>query len=132
MTREIKHQVIIKAAPKAVFDALMNGKKHAKFTGAPARISSKTGGPFTCYNGYIKGINLELKRGRLIVQSWHSQNWPEETWSVIAIKLAKLAGGKTKLSFTQAGVPANDYARKNAGWRTHYWEPLKRFLERGK
>jgi len=74
MTREIKQQVIIKAAPNAVFDALMNGKKHSKFTGAPARISSKTGGPFMCYNGYIKGINLELKRGRLIVQSWHSQN----------------------------------------------------------
>ncbi len=39
------------------------------------------------------------------------------------------AGGKTRLDFSHVGVPANDYAEKNRGWRTHYWQPLKRYLE---
>ena len=56
-------------------------------------------------------------------------NWPLETWSDITITLAPMPGGKTKLSFLQTGVPAKDYAAKNKGWRTHYWEPLKRYLE---
>jgi hypothetical protein len=39
--------------------------------------------------------------------------------------LAKASKGKTKLSFTQVGVPANDYEDKSAGWKTHYWTRLK-------
>jgi uncharacterized protein YndB with AHSA1/START domain len=129
-TREINHIVVINAAPAAVFKALMDSKQHSAFTGEPARMSAKRGGTFTCYDGYINGINLELDRPELIVQAWHSQNWPRETWSVVVFKLAKLTGGKTRLSFTQVGVPAGDYAAKDKGWRTHYWEPLKKYLER--
>jgi activator of HSP90 ATPase len=93
-------------------------------------MSSKVGGSFTCYDGYITGFNLELDSPKLIVQAWHSENWPPETWSIVVFKLTKLSGGKTKLSFKQVGVPEGDYAAKNKGWRTHYWEPLKKFLEK--
>jgi uncharacterized protein YndB with AHSA1/START domain len=129
-TREIIHNVTINAAPAAVFDALMDSKKHSQFTGAPAMMSKKVGGAFTCYNGYIEGVNLGLQRPRLIVQAWKSENWPPETWSIVTFKLAKLAGGKTKLSFHQIGVPSGDFKAKNKGWDTHYWQPLKKFLER--
>jgi uncharacterized protein YndB with AHSA1/START domain len=129
-TREINHTVVIHAPPSAVFNALMDSKQHSAFTGEPAKISTKPGGAFTCYDGYINGFNLELDPSKLIVQAWHSENWPRETWSVVVFKLSKLASGKTKLSFTHVGVPAGDYEAKNKGWRTHYWEPLKKFLER--
>ncbi len=128
-TREIVQTVVINAPPAAVFKALMDSKQHSAFTGRPAKMSGKVGGAFTCYDGYIKGINLELVRPKLIVQAWQSENWPRETWSVVAFKLARLAGGKTRLSFSQAGVPAGDYRLKNKGWQTHYWQPLKRYLE---
>ena len=129
-TREIIHNVIIKASPAAVFDALMDSKKHSQFTGVPAKMSKKIGGAFTCYDGYIEGFNLEVQRPKLIVQAWKSENWPRETWSVVTFKLAKLAGGKTRLSFHQAGVPSRDYKAKNKGWDFHYWQRLKKFLER--
>jgi len=48
----------------------------------------------------------------------------------VTFALAKKSGGRTQLCFTQVGVPANDYADKNKGWRTHYWQPLKKFLEK--
>jgi uncharacterized protein YndB with AHSA1/START domain len=129
-TREIIHNVTVKAPPGAVFKALMDSKQHSQFTGAPAKMSVKVGGAFTCYDGYIEGFNLVLQRPKLIVQAWKSKNWPRERWSVVTFKLSKLSGGKTKLSFHQAGVPAGDYKDKNKGWDTHYWQRLKKFLEK--
>jgi uncharacterized protein YndB with AHSA1/START domain len=108
-TRQIDHTVTINAPPAAVFKALMDSKQHSKFTGVPAKMSSKIGGAFTCYDQYIKGYNLDIKRPRLIVQAWKSQNWPPSTWSVVTFKLAPLSGGRTKLSFSHVGVPASDY-----------------------
>ena len=129
-TRNIEHTVLIGATPKEVYDALMNGKKHAQFTGARASIRAKAGAAFTCYDGYITGITLELASARRIVQAWRSRGWPPGHYSIVTFQLAKRPGGRTQLRFTQAGVPANDYAAKNQGWRTHYWQPLKKFLEK--
>jgi uncharacterized protein YndB with AHSA1/START domain len=128
-TRNIQHTVLIRASPKAVYDALMNQKKHARFTGNPARIRAKTGTAFSCYGRYITGINLELKPAQRIIQAWRSQGWPDGHYSIVTFVLAEKSGG-TQLRFTQIGVPANDYAAKNKGWKTHYWQPLKKFLER--
>src|ERR1700690_631581 len=114
--KTIEHTVRIRATPKAIYDALMNEKKHSQFTGERARIRAKAGAPFSCYDGYITGITLELEPAKLIVQAWRSQNWPAGTWSIVTFRLAKKSGG-THLRFTQVGVPANDYARKNQGWR---------------
>ena len=129
-TITIQHTVLIRATPKQVYDALMNQKQHAQFTGAPARIRAKVGGAFTCYNGYLDGITLELEPARRIVQAWRSHGWPRGHYSVVTFALAKKPGGRTQLRFTQIGVPSNDYAKKNRGWRTHYWQPLKKFLEK--
>ena len=129
-TKNIQHTVLFRATPKAVYDALMNGKKHAQFTGARARIRAKAGATFSCYDGYITGITLELAPARRIVQAWRSRGWPSGHYSMVTFQLAKRPRGRTQLRFTQVGVPARDYARKNQGWRTHYWQPLKRFLEK--
>lgn len=129
MMKEINHQVALPASPARVFEALMNEKQHAAFTGEPARISRQAGSAFRCYGTYITGITLEVAPGKRIVQAWRSRDWPKGTYSIVTFALSRLAGGKTRLRFTQVGVPASDYARKNTGWRTHYWEPLKRYLE---
>jgi uncharacterized protein YndB with AHSA1/START domain len=128
-TKAIQYTVLIRATPKAIYDALMNEKKHSQFTGERAKVRAKVGAPFSCYDGYITGITLELEPGKLIVQAWRSQNWPAGIWSIVTFRLARKSGG-TQLRFTQIGVPANDYARKNNGWRMHYWQPLKQFLEK--
>jgi activator of HSP90 ATPase len=128
-TKTIEHKVRIQARPKEVYDALMNSQKHSKFTGATAKIGAKPGTAFSCYNNYIKGITLALKPAKHIVQAWRSRDWPEGHFSIVTFALSPKAGG-TELHFTQIGVPAGDYAEKNKGWRTHYWEPLKKFLEK--
>jgi uncharacterized protein YndB with AHSA1/START domain len=128
-TKNINHRVTLPAKPADVFAALIDSTLHSLFTGEPARIAARPGGAFTCYGDYISGITLELAPGKRIVQAWRSQNWPAGFYSIVTFALTAKPGGKTGLRFSQVGVPANDYAKKNSGWRTHYWEPLKRFLE---
>ncbi len=89
MSREIKHRVLIKAAPQKVFAALLDSRKHAQFTGEPAKISRKVGGTFHCYDHYIDGLNLEIVPNQLIVQAWRSRNWPKGTFSIVTFHLVK-------------------------------------------
>ena len=131
MTKTIRQTVLLSAVPARVYSALLESKRHAKFTGAPAKISAKVGGTFTCYEGYISGVNVELAPARRIVQAWRSQGWPEGHYSLVTFALAKASRSRTKLSFAQFGVPASDVKAKSEGWRTHYWTPLKAYLEQG-
>ena len=128
-TKTIKQTVKIKATPQQVYDALMDTKKHTKFTGAPAKINKKIGGSFTCYDDYIQGINLELEPGELIVQAWRSKGWPKGHYSTVSFQLSKVGSDKTKIVFTHRGVPSKDVKDKSKGWETHYWTPLKAMLE---
>ena len=130
-TKTITQSVVLPARPAAVFAALMDGKQHAAFTGDSAGIAPRAGGAFRCYGGYISGITVELVRGKLIVQAWRSRGWPKGHYSLVTFALSPAAGGKTKLRFTQLGVPARDFQAKSAGWRSHYWTPLKRYLAAG-
>ena len=67
-TRTIRQKVIISASPEDVYDAFMDPKKHAAFTGGEASGSSKVGGEFSAWDGYITAKNLDLKNGQKIVQ----------------------------------------------------------------
>jgi len=128
MTKTIRQQVLLPAAPKKVYAALMEEKQHAAVTEGAAKISQKIGGAFSCYDGYVTGLNVELVPGKRIVQAWRARDWPKGTFSLVTFALAPAAGGKTKLTFTHHGVPASDYKDKCAGWRMYYWEPLKKFF----
>jgi len=64
------------------------------------------------------------------VQAWRSQGWTDGHYTIVTFALSKKSGGRTQLRFTQVGVPVNDYAKKNQGWRERYWQPLKKFLEK--
>ena len=66
-TKTIKQIILIPATPEEVYDALIDEKKHAEFTGAKAKIDPKIGGKFTAWDGYIFGKNLELVKGKKIV-----------------------------------------------------------------
>ncbi len=129
MTKTIKQTVTIGAAPKRVYEALLNEKKHATFTGAKAVISRKVGGAFTCYGSYLGGFHLDLVPGKRIVQAWRSNDWPKGTFSIATFEFAKAKGGKTKLKFTHAGVPSSSIKGINKGWQIYYWKPLKAYLE---
>ena len=127
--KTIRQSVIFKASPHEVYEALVDSKKHSKFTGAKASISLKIGGKFTAYDGYIDGINIELIPNKKIVQKWRGSDWPEGQYSIATFELKKVASG-TELIFTQKDVPEDQYESIGKGWIEHYWDKMKKFLEK--
>ena len=124
----ITQTIQVGASPDDVYDALMDSKKHARFTGSPARISSKVGGDFSAWDGYISGKNLELVPGKRIVQEWKTTEWPEGyPPSRLEITLAKKRGG-TELKMVHSRVPAEQSDDYTDGWMSSYWDPLCAFF----
>src|SRR3989338_6505060 len=99
-TRTIKQKIIFKATPHEVYEALMDSKRHEKFTGAKASISRKVGGKVSAYDGWIEAENVELIPDKKIVQKWRGDDWPEGHFSVATFELKKIPQG-TELAFTQ-------------------------------
>jgi len=125
----IRQSVTVKASPVQVYEALMDSRSHAEITGSPANMTKKIGGKFTAWDGYIMGKNLELARGKKIVQEWRTTEWPEGfSPSRLEITLEEKGRG-TLLRMVQTNVPPSqrdDYAQ---GWTDCYWKPLKKYFE---
>ncbi len=128
-TKSIRQTATFKATPHEVYEALMDSAKHAKFTGGKAKISREVGGKFTAFDGYSEGTNLELVPDKKIVQTWRASDWPEGHYSKTTYLLKAVDGG-AKLTFTQTGVPADQYEDVSRGWKDFYWSPMKRMLEK--
>lgn len=127
--KTIRQSVTFKATPHEVYEALMDSRRHGRFTGAKARVSRKVGGRWSVFGGGLSGTNLELVPDRKIVQSWRSSDWPEGHYSRATFALRRVSGG-TRLSFTQSGVPDAHVASIKQGWIDYYWTPMRAMLER--
>lgn len=129
MPKAIRQSVTIKTSPRQVYAALMDSKKHGKFTGGKAVVSRSVGGKFSVFDGYAEGVNLQLVPDRKIVQTWRASDWPKGHYSTATFALKKVASG-TRLTFTQTGVPDRHYTAIKQGWIDFYWTPLKAMLEK--
>ncbi len=126
MPKTIRQTITFKATPHQVYEALMDSRQHAKFTGAKASISRQVGGAFTAYDGALHGRNLELVADSKIVQDWHCQEdgWPADQYSKLTISLAEIPGG-ARLRMTHSGVPEAYIDGIKSGWHTEYWDKMK-------
>lgn len=127
-TKTIKQTASFKASPEEIYEALMDSRKHSKFTGGKASISRKEGGNFSVYDGYCSGKNLELIPNKKIVQSWRANEWEEGHYSKATFSLSKTKTG-TKLIFIQSGVPSEHYNAIKKGWIDYYWTPMKQLFK---
>lgn len=127
-TKTIRQVVTFKASPHMVYEALMDSRKHSRFTGDTASISRKIGGRFKAYGDYIEGVNLELAPDEKIVQSWRANDWPEGHYSRVTFSLKELEKG-TQLTLTQSDVPEEFYEEIGQGWHDFYWTPIKEMFK---
>lgn len=124
----IRQTVTFNAPPEVVYEILTDSKKHAAFTGSAAKISGSVGGRLTAGDGYIKGRNLVLTKGKRIVQDWSTTEWPRGyPPSRLEIRLSKAKGG-TRLLMVHSKVPAEQRDYYEQGWKDFYWAPLKKYL----
>lgn len=130
MAKTIRQTVTIKASPHEVYEALIDARKHGKFTGGKATISRKVGAPFSIFGGQLSGKNLEIVPDKKIVQAWRAKDWEEaDHFSRATFTFKKVKGG-TQLSFYQSGVPDKHYPGIKQGWTDFYWKPMKQMLEK--
>jgi uncharacterized protein YndB with AHSA1/START domain len=129
MADAIRQEVVFKASPKRVYDALLDSKQFSEFSGgAPAEISRDPGGAVSCFGGMITGRNIELIPNQRIVQAWRAGNWPEGVYSIVKFEL-KAQGSDAKLILHHSGFPESSRDHLESGWHRMYWEPLKKYLE---
>ncbi len=127
--KTIRQTILLAAAPEAVFEALMDSKKHSTFTGAKAKIGRAVGEKFSAYDDYISGINLEIVPNKKIVQSWRGTEpeWKGHEDSKVSFEFFKSKKG-AKLVLVHQGVPEALLSSIKQGWTDYYWKPLKDFL----
>ena len=131
MLKTIRQSATFKASPHEVYEALMDSRKHSKFTANQATISRKVGGKFSAYGDSLSGTNLELVPDKKIVQAWRANDWPAGHHSKATFTLTPVKGG-TRLTFYQSGVPAEHYSGIKQGWIEFYWKPMKAMLEKAR
>ncbi len=129
-TGTIRQSVFISAKPEQVYDAFIDPKKHAAFTGSRATCSPKVGGRITAWDGYISGKNLKLVKGKMIVQEWKTTEWPVGyPPSNLKLTFTKKGNG-TQLSMVHSKVPKEQVEQYTSGWYESYWEPLGNYFKR--
>jgi activator of HSP90 ATPase len=128
----ITQKVIIQAKPDEVYDAFIDPKKHSEFTGSKAKGESAIGSEFTAWDGYIQAKNLELEKGKKIVQEWVTTEWPKGFAPSRLVLTFKDLGDRTEITMVNSGVPAMQEADLRQGWIEFYWTPLKYFFEKHK
>jgi len=125
----IVQKIIINASPSDVYDAFMDPKKHTEFTGSKAEGNSSIGGRFTAWDGYIEAKNLELEKGKRILQEWITSEWPQNfPPSNLELTFSDY-NGKTEIKMIHSNVPTSQESDLRKGWEDFYWKPLKTYFE---
>ena len=114
--------------PEAVYDALVNAKTHALFTGAAATGAARVGGRFTAWGGYISGVHRKLVKGKQIVQDWRTTEWPPEMPDSRVEFTFRAVRGGTEIRMVHSKVPAEQADSYRQGWIDYYWKPLNAYF----
>ncbi|MBU2491056.1 MAG: SRPBCC domain-containing protein [Bacteroidetes bacterium] len=132
MPESIKLTAAFLVKPNVIYNAWLNGKEHTAMTGGKATASKEVGGNFTAWEKYIKGKNLELVKNKRILQSWRSQEFPENSLSsLLLIKLDETPKG-TKLTLVHSEIPDKQGNKYKKGWVEHYFVPMKKYFNKQK
>lgn len=130
MSESLKLTTTFSVKPKLIYKAWLDSKEHTAMTGGKATASTKVGGSFTAWDGYIKGKNLDLVKNTRILQSWRSAEFPQDCInSLLLIKLDETASG-TKLTLVHFEIPNGQGKSYKSGWVEHYFNPMKEYFSK--
>ena len=121
--------IVLPASAEKIYKAWLNSNGHTTMTGSPAKATSRVGGKFTAWDGYIFGKNLELEPHHRIVQAWRTSEFPEEAPdSRVEILLKEVKGG-TKVTLKHRDMPEDQVASYKQGWEDFYFKPMKEYFD---
>ncbi len=122
------HEIFYNVKASTLFELYTQAAKHEQVTGSPALITDKLGEPFNLYNGFCFGENIEIKKDKLIVQAWRTEDWPEGLDdSILIIRLIEV-GNNTHLYLTHTDLPEEMAESLHKGWEEFYWRKWRTYL----
>ena len=128
--KNIKQSAVFHCIPDKAYSAWLDSKIHGDMIGGTTKIDPRVGGKFAIWDGSIVGQTLELNsKTRRVVQNWRYDNWPKDYFSKITIEFMPDRKDKTKINFTQTGIPEEFAKDIEQGWKDYYWEPMKKYFE---
>src|SRR5262249_37557215 len=108
--------------------AWLDSAEHSAFTGGQATVDPTVGGRHTAWDGYIEGVNLELEHGRRIVQSWRSEDFPDDADdSRVEVRFEGADGG-TRVTIVHTEIPEGQGEDYRRGWLDHYFAPMAQYF----
>jgi activator of HSP90 ATPase len=116
-----------KVGPQRIYEALLDSKQFAAFTGLAAEMDPKPGGTFSLFGGLIGGRNVELVPNQRIVQAWRPGHWDPGVYSIVKFEL-KPQGSGTLVVLDHTGFPEGQYDGLLSGWHSHYLDALKKYF----
>lgn len=126
-TESITLTATFNTTPEQLYSDWLSSEGHQQITGGAAHCSNEPGVPFTAWDGYIEGVNLELETNKRIVQSWRTSEFStEEEDSQIEILLEATDGGVT-FTLNHSNIPAGDGEKYKQGWEEHYLAPMQEY-----
>jgi activator of HSP90 ATPase len=132
MTKTIEQSVTFSASAKQLYDLYMDPKRHAAFTaGGAVKISAKSGSAFSAFDGMLSGTTLLAVPGELIVQRWRGSHWKKTDPDSVVVLIFTPAGKRGRIDLAHVNVPRHDHDGVTDGWKTYYWEPLRKYLKTG-
>ena len=128
----IHQEVAIKATRARVYRALTDANQFKSVTqlslpGASTEISPEVGGAFSLFGGQILGRHIEMVPDVRLVQAWREKSWTPGVYSIVRFQLSDEGSG-TRLVFDHTGFPEGAAGHLAIGWKSHYWEPLQKYL----
>jgi activator of HSP90 ATPase len=115
------------ASPERFYQAILDAKHFAEFSGMPATIDATAGGSFSMFGGLIQGRNVEVVPNQRIVQAWRPASWDPGVYSVVRFEFKPGSTG-TSLTFDHTGFRSGLYDHLDWGWKNRYWGPLKKYF----
>jgi activator of HSP90 ATPase len=122
----IHYEIEFKPSPQRLYEAILDQRQFAAFSGMQATIDPTPGGAFTMFGGLIVGRTVELVINQRIVQAWRPAHWDQGIYSIVHFEF-KPRAAETTLIFDHTGFPVGEYDHLDWGWHNHYWNPLKKF-----
>jgi activator of HSP90 ATPase len=124
--KPIKKVYAISSKVEDVWNALVDPDVIDKWGGGPSKMNETVGTDFELWNGDIYGKNLEVVKGKKLVQEWYGGDWPKPSIVIFTLKPSEI---EVILELEQIDVPDDEFEDINKGWDDFYLGPMKDMLE---
>lgn len=127
MKEQLRLTETFDASAETIYNAWLDGQKHAEMTGGDAECQPEEGTKFTAWDGYIWGTNTSLTPNKEIVQTWRTTEFEEEDEdSHLKVQLKDIDGG-CEVTLIHTNIPEGQ-TQYEQGWVDHYFEPMKEYF----